>query len=309
MVNGNFAAYQQYGCIDGQKGLGVRTTTRKRMNITAVCLALFLPWIIFTVMYSLFSFDLHYKSPALCYMLAAFGLALVVLFGIKGFVALRARLDGDATGNADPAWMLFIFLTGLMAWASAVVLGDYNFWHNMQPYYDVKNLNTYPSVDTSRMRGQQLMDAGRLQFVAGTHLDISKSMGFKNLDTYCVAPIATGDAPLTSYDFWAVGLNCCSGQAADFHCGEFNNPRASAGLRLMRDDQRAFFRLAVQQAESAFNIRSVHPLFFHWMQDPDAEMDAYQDDGYKYFLLGMFTHFAMQLFLVVLALMAFSKVA
>jgi len=35
-----------------------------------------------------------------------------------------------------------------------------NFWYNMQPYYDIENLNTYPSVNPSTESGQQLMDAG-----------------------------------------------------------------------------------------------------------------------------------------------------
>merc|ERR1719174_3570482 len=169
-------------------------------------------------------------------------------------------------------------------------------------------MNTYPDVNAAQAKGSQLMDAGRVFFTPDTGIDNRRAMGFKSSELFCVAPIVTGTGKLASYDFWAVGTNCCSGVSSDFRCGEYNNPRARAGLRLMRDDQRAFFRLAVQQAEAAFNIRSVHPLFFHWMQDPDAEMDAYQDDGYKYFLLGMFTHFAMQLFLVVLALMVFSKI-
>ena len=47
----------------------------------------------------------------------------------------------------------------------------------------------------------------------------------------------SGEAPLSTYDFWAVGVNCC-GAAADFKCGEFSNPKAHAGLRLMSDEQR-----------------------------------------------------------------------
>merc|ERR1719161_3450528 len=118
------------------------------------------------------------------------------------------------------------------------------------------------------------------------------SMGFKNLQMYCVAPIVSGsrdDAKrISSYDFWAIGTNCCSGTQADFHCEGFNIRGASAGVRLMRDDHRAFYRLAVQQAEAAYNIRADHPLFFHWMQDPNAEVTAYMDEGYKYYLLGIF---------------------
>merc|ERR550537_1829450 len=79
-----------------------------------------------------------------------------------------------------------------------------NFWYNMQPFYDIENLNTYPSVNPARERGQQLMDAGRVYFADGTGLDMKKAMGFKNLDLYCVCPIVNGNAQLASYDFWAV---------------------------------------------------------------------------------------------------------
>lgn len=60
-----------------------------------------------------------------------------------------------------------------------------------------------------------------------------------------MAPIVNGNAALATYDFWAVGLNCCSGVSSDFRCGEFNNQHARSGLRLMRDDQRPFYRQAL----------------------------------------------------------------
>jgi hypothetical protein len=279
--------------------------SRKRMNIIGVCVSLFVPWVLFSVIYAVMSFSMHYHQPALCHFIVALGLIVVLACGTIAFSSLLGRSKGDM--EREPSWFVFLFLTTLIAWVLAIVLGDMNFRGHLQPYYDVANLNTYQAVNPAQMRGQQYMDAGRIIFSEGTKLDISRSIGFKNLETYCVAPITNGEAPLSSYDFWAVGTNCCSSNSADFQCGEFNNPRATAGLRLMNDDQRAFFRLAVQMSEAAYSIKAIHPLFFHWMQDPIAEMNAYQDDGLKYYLLGMFAHFAFQLFLVVVATIGFSK--
>eukprot|EP00438_Fugacium_kawagutii_P009189 Skav234281 [mRNA] locus=scaffold2271:7000:9362:+ [translate_table: standard] len=75
-----------------------------------------------------------------------------------------------------------------------------------------------------------------------------RSMAFKNVDTYCVAPITVTK-------------------------GEYNNPNAHSGLRLLSDDQRGFYRLAVEQAE--------HPLFFYWTEDATAAMNTFRDNGYK----------------------------
>ncbi len=133
-------------------------------------------------------------------------------------------------------------------------------------------------------------------------------MGFQNLDTYCVAPIVDANQPPPAqYEFFAVGTNCCSGAASSFNCGEYDNLKARAGLRLMDDSKRPFFRLAVQQAEAAYQISSPHPLFFYWVENPVAEMNELADDGFKYYLIGMFVHFGVNVFCVVGAVIGVSK--
>lgn len=270
------------------------------MNLVAICVNIFLPWFTFAAVYAVLSFSLHYQHPML-----AWGLVLLAfLFPVfTGYMAYRTKKE-----DRDPMWYTFASLALFIACVLATFIGDMNFWYNMQPFYDIENLNNYPSVNPAAEKGQQLMDAGRVYFSDGSAIDTRKAMAFKNLDLYCVAPIINSGNQMASYDFWAVGVNCCSGVSSDFRCGEFNNPHARSGLRLMRDDQRPFFRLAVQQAEAAYNIKATHPLFFYWMQDPLAEMNAYRDDGFKYYLLGIFTHFAFNLFCVLCAVVGFSKI-
>mmetsp|Transcript_17244 Transcript_17244/g.37233 ORF Transcript_17244/g.37233 Transcript_17244/m.37233 type:complete len:291 (+) Transcript_17244:106-978(+) len=272
---------------------------KRRINLVAIVMNVFVPWLAFCVMYAMVSFSFHYQHPSWTWLLVVVGYIGVAILAV---VTWRTKLR-----DRDPTWYGYAVLALFFAVTFSFIFGDMNFWYNMQPFYDIENLNTYPNVDPSVDRGQQRMDAGRAYFTQGAKVDVSKSMGFKNLDIYCVAPIVKTGVKPDTYDFWAVGTNCCSGNSPDFRCGQYANPRARSGLRLMRDDQRPFFRLAVQQAEAAFRITAAHPLFFYWMQDPVAEMNSYRDEGFKYYLLGIFTFFSLNLFGVLCVVIGSSK--
>jgi hypothetical protein len=273
---------------------------RRRLNGVALCANIFLPWLLFAWIYCQMTFTTHYLYPHRAHgsVIAGFAISFIMLF-----LADRAKRC-----DADPMWYTYAGLACLIGTILAGCFGDLNYSYNMQPYYDMDNLNTYPSVNPAAEKGQALMDAGRAYFVDGAGIDTKKSLGFKNEHLYCVAPITYGNHQLASYDFWAVGVNCCSGTSSDFRCGEYNNPHARAGLRLLREDQRPFFKLAVQMAEAAYNIKSTHPLFFYWLQDPVAELNTYRDDGHKYFLIGVASYFFFNAFCVTCAVWGFSKI-
>merc|ERR1719506_167791 len=153
------------------------------------------------------------------------------------------------------------------------------------------NLAHYHDVDTNVYLGQQLMDAGQVDFKKGTALDLGRSMGFKNHDIYCVAPIVTKGSGAQSVDFWAVGKNCCSGVAADFHCSGFSDPKATGVIRNMHDEDRAFYRLAVQQAEATYKITASHPLFFEWVHSAQEAIDHFWHKGLTTYLLWICSYF------------------
>lgn len=195
----------------------------------------------------------------------------------------------------------FLIIMAAVGFIAGLVLGNENA-AIARPFHDIESLALYVDVEPGAS-GQQLMDAGRIFFKPGSHLEMGKSMSFKNGNVYCVAPVtssarssALGDA--VSYDFWAVGVNCCSGARSDFHCGEHSNPLAAAGLRLMDDSQRPFFRLAVQQAEAAYNIHAPHPIFVNWMQDPNTKAHSYLDEAHKQFTISVWCFLVLQAFAV-----------
>lgn len=276
---------------------------RRAANVPAMLISLLGPWILFALVFAAVSFPLRCEQPWLSGLIVCCGGAVVAATGWLSYVAICKRWTG--VSQRDPTWLCFWAVTSLIAFAVALMLGSVNFSNNTRAYCDTNSLTYYSSVDPTTATGNQLLDAGRVGFVEGSKIDVKRFMAFKNVDQYCVAPIVTaGKSNTSAYDLWAVGLNCCG---TDFHCGEYNAPHAHAGLRLVRDDQAAFYRLAVQQAEAAYNVISPHPVFFYWMQDPIADLQIYLDDGVRYYVLGTVTFAVFQVCMVLLALIVFRK--
>ena len=99
--------------------------------------------------------------------------------------------------------------------------------------------------------------------------DNPTSYGFFDAMLYAVetrvAPIVSGEGKMASYDYWAVGVNCCKGGM--YRCGEYNNPKAKNGVRLMDDTQRSYFKSWAQRWDG----RGCH----HWRVPPQTPDGKY----------------------------------
>mmetsp|Transcript_49577 Transcript_49577/g.105504 ORF Transcript_49577/g.105504 Transcript_49577/m.105504 type:complete len:302 (-) Transcript_49577:122-1027(-) len=276
---------------------------KRPLNVFAVMVCLCVPvTIFFIVCYSLSK--LKTTSAALANISVA--LAGVVAFGsaVHAGYTLWKRAYGLST--RDPFWYIFLGFTSVVAWCSGHWLGDHNWTGNVTPYFALQALDSHFDVDPSVEAGIEHIDAGRITFKAGSKLNLTQSMGFKSRDQYCVTPIVRNTAP-QSYDYWAIGLNCCPGIPADFRCGDYASPNARAGLRLVEEDQRALYALAVQQAEATYGIQATQPLFFYWLEDPTAELESYKEEARRTVRLGSLSFGALQLFMVFFAMFIHSK--
>jgi len=296
---------QQYGAATRKSFQPIALKKATLVNSHGLIAAFVIPVVLFCVILSVMSLELHYQHPLVAYSIVFLGLLLVLSFGVLWW----SRRGQEASGELPRTWYRFLFFACLIAWILAMLMGDYNYHMNAIPFYDAKNLNLYSQVDPRWMSGDQLMDAGTVIFAEGARVDINKSYAFKNHDVYCVAPVTFGNDELTSYDFWAVGVNCCSGNQKDFNCGDVNMPNAASGFRLMQDEQRAFFRLAVQQAEAAYMIRADHPLFFNWVQDPVGMIEKFDEAAEKFVVMAGSAFFLIHLAIMVMVVLVVASMS
>lgn len=274
---------------------------RRAWNGRALLVALLAPWAVFVSALSVMSFPMRYESiffgpGKIAILVNIICFSVVLAFG--WLAALAWQQKKLSYGAPKPTWHTFLFGTTLLAWLLALALGDFNFEFNVSVFNEVSGLNSYHGVDVTKVEGKRMMDAGVIAFANGTRLDLAKSMGFKNKKMYCVAPITHEDKTLASYDFWAVGEDCCSEHQADFQCGEFDNPNARSGLRLISVKKREFYTLALEQAKATYGIQSSSPVFLTWMQAPDAEVDQYSGDAARIFALGALLYGPFQALLI-----------
>lgn len=205
-------------------------------------------------------------------------LAIPGLPEIPELPGVDMELDIDAEGPAPSLgetglFLIYLFWLCMFAAFVASVIGSNN-RKDMDTYVDLNLLNTYEDVDPSHVRGVQIVDAGRVMFKHGSHLNVSMGTGFRDRDMYCVTPIVWNGTAQAVYDVWAVGMNCCNGTLGNFECPYARSVTARGGLRQLDSKARGFYRLAVQQAEAAFGIKASHPIFFHWEEDPFGEAEG-----------------------------------
>ncbi|CAE7370982.1 CELF4 [Symbiodinium natans] len=192
-----------------------------------------------------------------------------------------------------PCWKFILCCLACLAGA----LTGHHLWQNYwQQYSDVSLLKAYHGIDPSVVPGSQIQDAGAVDFVAAG-VDSEHGGCFMNAGTtYCVAPIVTngtihhsvGGAPrYGSFDYFAVGVDCCSCPNINFRCGAWRHPWAEGGIRSTDLEARPFFRLAVDGWASTYRKTSSHPLFFEWVESPVAHWKSLRHQFLKRLLLAL----------------------
>eukprot|EP00811_Abedinium_folium_P000887 NODE_10814_length_1327_cov_3.262500.p1 GENE.NODE_10814_length_1327_cov_3.262500~~NODE_10814_length_1327_cov_3.262500.p1 ORF type:complete len:215 (+),score=58.65 NODE_10814_length_1327_cov_3.262500:450-1094(+) len=202
-------------------------------------------------------------------------------------------------------WYIFVVMTAALMWLVAVFIGDYVYNSSLLQYYRLGDYNYYENIDPATTFGQEVLDAGRITFTLDTFVNVSLSEGYRQGSIYCVAPIMTNTTP-SSYDFWAVGKNCCTGTAPDFACPCFDNFYAHSGVRELDETTLGYYKQAVAEAVVAYGIVANYPLFFEFLEDPS--LSDVRDTGVRDFGVACVSALVAQAFLVAAATLAFSKI-
>lgn len=223
------------------------------------------------------------------YQRSGWPVALFVAVLGLGAVAVQQRSKTPLTDFLAYFSMAALFLSttvGLAAYNEA--FSNYWFLHDSNAYSNV--------LATESAAGYA--DAGKLVFADGTRVDAGKALGYKDGQTYCVAPIID-EMMNGAVEFWAVGIDCCSVRGS-FWCDDAWNPKARSGV-VMDDtivNNTAEFAAAIRQAEAAFEIpASTKPLTVRWVVDPEQMETNYRVEG----VAVLFSAFLVQTLLFALA--------
>jgi len=288
-----------------------------RMNILPMFINIFLPWGAFMYCYGLCSFYLMYSKPLLAWTAVSLVFVLWIVFVLMAYCARKY--------HPDPTWFTFFSVLVLICAIWGILGGLHNLNTFERPYYTLGEMTSKSGVDPSTMSGEDAMDAGIVNFLPGTMLDAKKTWHFKKETLYCVAPIVGpgGQTPLRqTYDFWAVGKDCCAVGASDFRCGSWGSTTAHTGLRELNEKDLIYYQLAINQAESLYDLMAPHPIFLEWVEntntgsrvgdsgatDNDAntatgipKVDSWHSQSFKNYAVQSVTNFIFCMFCVALA--------
>lgn len=270
--------------------------SRLLMNIVPMFVSTFVPWGAFILCCGTTSFWLMYSHPAVVWIIVgcAFAASAVMIT-----VAVWNRIF-----NPEPTWFTYMAVMVLAMCIAGTITGLKNYTSYSKQYFEIQMTKTYKGIDASVTPGSSVMDAGILEFLPGSRFDETKSWHFMNGKLYCVAPILTnGTVPPLSqtYDFWAVGTDCCSMGASDFRCGAWGSARAKAAIRMANEAELPNYRLAVQQTASLYNLKAPSPIFVQWSNNAQAEISSWNQQIFKWYMLQLVFTLVINLFCMTLA--------
>jgi len=292
---------------------------------------------LFTYVYFMLSSDWRHERPILMWILGPLLVGALICFPlcIMAFSRLRNRQAEDITeqrsfwenvrlGGIGTNFVTNMAICSLGALAAGTILGDRNYWLYGTNVYSYRDLVSYVDIDPAKDSGQAFMDSGHAYFREKSMVLRQRFSKFRNGDVYCVAPIVNGMfthefaqaspgensmkgfalPPSGTYDWWAVGTNCCDG-ADNFTCGDVKSPVARSGMRLLSDSQRPFYLLAVQEWSATYGLPVRHPLFFTWVSDPlttEEKLELESEDVFEtsvwiVTLAGFFVSFLLHMFM------------
>uniref|UniRef100_A0A7S2BEJ3 Uncharacterized protein n=1 Tax=Alexandrium andersonii TaxID=327968 RepID=A0A7S2BEJ3_9DINO len=245
--------------INQPQGYGGPPPLRKGQNTRPIDLfvTVLLPWLVFTLIVSLFVFAYEEFAPLVWALLVASTL-LALLFVAMG-------------GAAGRAWHLTLGFLILASLGIAIPLGLYIENGYMKEYWRLDNGAVYRQVSPSDP-GASHSDATVLEFMQGAFVDVQRSVGYMQGGTvYCVAPVS-GRLAGASIQYWAVGNNCCE-QRGNFLCDDVEDAGALSGLAVHGDES---FKTAVRMAESVYDLSpsSTSPVLVKWTSDAGAYKDG-----------------------------------
>lgn len=230
-------------------------------------------------MSALFAFVYHH------YAVLVWGvITLWILFAFL-FLVLDARV------RMGGSWFMLLAIVCVCAVVNGSIVGMYNYWTNMYPYWSYYEHKTYTNVLPSESAIGHA-DAGQLVFADTARVDTTRALGYKTGTVFCVAPIL-GDRVVDHVEYWAAGIDCCNARG-DFSCDDSWDPKAKSGLVLPTfiggnvemtasdigakgkwwKTTRDKFIQAVKMAEASYDLKSAkNPLLVRWISKPQQFTD------------------------------------
>mmetsp|Transcript_71293 Transcript_71293/g.149035 ORF Transcript_71293/g.149035 Transcript_71293/m.149035 type:complete len:357 (+) Transcript_71293:88-1158(+) len=281
-----------YGDIDPRKALsyqdgsdpellGLTDVPRLRLNSLAVFVGWIVPCAIFSGMMIIASFPIwkEHKVEA----------AFVEICCFFVWVALAAKAYITWWRHTSyMAWYLFLSVSCLAAWAVGLAMGSSNYATNMAPHYDLTSKGIAEDVVPGKYPTSRYLDSSRFVFQDGTRIAEELSLGYKDGDTYCVAPVvsnSTGALKAKTFDYFAVGINCCQPlPPAKFWCGKADLTDPSAHSALRWTGSQDMFALAIQQAEAEYGYAAHDAVLLTWTKDAVGEVEGLREKGLRFLL-------------------------